>query len=335
MDVQLAENQVKIWAEANSSALGLNNSKIEVKYIWNPGGFVNQSYRVSDGETIRHVKFAPEQSVPKLQQWAKISHYLTNSYNAPQLIHEITQQIIPGYPYGLVSKFIKGKPLSGYSTPMPVIEQALKILHELHNDQEIKKLKANDATAPSYAEAFIEEYITRFEEDLRIIKSEKHLLDFVGEDTIDWFDAEINALKQLAIEHPSFQQAATDVVHNDINWENILADDHHNFWIIDWDDLTVCGDAAMDYSVLLWPLYNTKDWPQLKNQIIDQAGNEILDRMELYFRAKLLDDVIDVLADYIEAENMPDVKEMAQKRAEEIHLRAYPEYRRLYFSDKK
>lgn len=55
-----------------------------------------------------------------------------------------------------------------------------------------------------------------------------------------------------------------------------------------------------------------------------------MERIEFYFRAKLLDDVIDVLADYVEAEQVPELKEMAQKRAKEIHLRAYPEYLSLY-----
>ncbi|WP_424767617.1 hypothetical protein [Paenibacillus sp. sgz302251] len=62
------------------------------------------------------------------------------------------------------------------------------------------------------------------------------------------------------------------------------------------------------------------------------AHDEIFERMELYFRVKLLDDVIDVLADFIDAENIPEVKEMTQKRAMDIHPRAYPEYLRLYIN---
>lgn len=60
------------------------------------------------------------------------------------------------------------------------------------------------------------------------------------------------------------------------------------------------------------------------------VGRERFERMEIYFRAKLLDDVIDALADYIEAENMPEVKQRTQRRAKDIHLRAYPEYLRRY-----
>jgi hypothetical protein len=89
-------------------------------------------------------------------------------------------------------------------------------------------------------------------------------------------------------------------------------------------------DAARDYSVFLWPLYRGKDWPAWKGEIKRLADEETLERMELYFRAKLFDDVIDMLADYVEAESVPDVKETTQQRAKEIHLRAYPKYVRLY-----
>ena len=45
-----------------------------------------------------------------------------------------------------------------------------------------------------------------------------------------------------------------------------------------------------------------------------------MERLELYFRAKLLDDVIDVLADYVEAEQLPEVKAHTQERAKETHF---------------
>ncbi|WP_373229638.1 phosphotransferase [Cohnella sp.] len=330
MNLQLIEKLVKEWAETNSHSLGLNGSKIEAKYIWNPGGFVNQSYRLSDGATIRHIKLAQERKAPRLKQWAMISEHLRNNYNAPRLIEEVTQEIIPGYSYGLVFDFINGKPLSSISNPKPVVEKVLKALNQLHSDKEIKTAISSEAGSHSYSEAFNEEYITRFKEDLQVIRSEKQLLNFVTEESLDWFDSEVEILRQIVSQNPSFQKRATDVVHNDINWENVLAYENSHFWIIDWDDLSVYGDAAMDYSVLLWPLYKSKDWPFWKNQVIGIAGNEIFERIELYFRAKLLDDVIDVLADYIDAENVPHVKEMTQKRAKELHLRSYPEYLRLY-----
>lgn len=330
MELLQDENKVKEWAEANSESIGLNRSKIEAKYIWNPGGFVNQSYRITDGQTFRHLKLSQEQKAVGLKQWVKISEHLTYNYKAPRLIREITQEITSGYSYGLVFDFIEGKPLSSISDPLPVVEKVLRSLHQLHADKGIRMAVVSEDEDYNYAAAFTDEYINRFEEDLQIIRAEKHLLDFVTADTLDWFDTEVEALRIMVSQHPSFQRKASDIVHNDVNWQNILVNDNNEFWIIDWDDLTVFGDAAMDYSVLLWPLYKSKDWTYCRDLVIDLAGLAILERIEFYFRAKLLDDVIDVLADYVEAEQVPELKEMAQKRAKEIHLRAYPEYLSLY-----
>ncbi|GMX64847.1 hypothetical protein Elgi_41160 [Paenibacillus elgii] len=156
------------------------------------------------------------------------------------------------------------------------------------------------------------------------------MLDFVTDDALDWFDSEVETLNRLVHQLPSFQKKANDTVHNDINWHNVLVEENGGFWMIDWDDLAVHGDAAMDYSVFLWPLYGSEDWPFWEERLIALEGRERFERMELYFRAKLLDDVIDVHADYIEAENMPEVKQRTQQRAKDIHLRAYPEYLRRY-----
>lgn len=332
MDIQLSEKQVLEWAKENFKSLGFKCSNIEVNYIWNPGGFVNQSYRLSDGDIARHVKIANEQKVPHLEQWAFISEHLAAHYNAPRLIQEVRHEIVPGYPYGLVFEFLDGKPASTFSDPSEVIQKVMKTLNRLHKDNVIRNAVANK-NVHTYSDAFAEVYISRFEEDLQVIRSENQLLDFVSDAAINWFESEVGYLRELARRNPSFEKQATDVVHNDINWQNILMNGNNDYWIIDWDDLTGSGDAAMDYSVLLWPMYKSRKWTSLKEKMIDLAGQETFDRMELYYRAKLFDDVIDVLADYIEAEKIPDVKKKTQKRAREIHLRAYAEYLKHYVKE--
>lgn len=330
MNIRLAEDRVREWAAANSKALGFRRSQIEVDYIWNPGGLVNQSYRLSDGELVCHLKLAPDRNAPRLRQWARISDRLTDHYHAPRLIGEVTQELVPGYAFGLVFEFVQGKPVSQMTGPQPVLEQVLDTLNGLHKDREIRQVLANETSALTYADAFFEEYISRYEDDMEIVRASKHHLPFVTEASIEWFDTEVEALKQLVRQHPSFSSPATDVVHNDMHWDNVLAVDASSFWIIDWDGLTVNGDAAMDFSVLLWPLYQSGNWPYWRERVVVLAGPEILDRLELYFRAKLLDDVIDLLADYVEAETMPEIKEKTQQRAKEIHLRAYSAYLKLY-----
>ncbi|UVI30474.1 aminoglycoside phosphotransferase family protein [Paenibacillus spongiae] len=330
MDIKAAELKVAEWAKRCGQALGLRGSEIEAAYIWNPGGFVNQSYRVSDGDTVRYVKFAQEERAACLQQWALISGHLAERYHAPRLVREVTQEVIPGYPYGLVFEYLEAKPLSDIADPIPMIPKVLQLLHQLHRDEQIRQTIPSGEAAQTCAEALIDEYITRFEGDLEGIRAGRHALTFVRDQTIEWFEAEIAALRRLAGELPCFRKQASDVTHNDINWQNILANDNRDLWLIDWDNLKANGDAAMDYSVLLWPLYGKWEWPVWREKVIDLAGEEVYERMELYFRAKLFDDVIDVLADYVEAEDMPEVREKTQQRAKEIHLRAYPEYRKLY-----
>ncbi|MBE1442431.1 aminoglycoside phosphotransferase family protein [Paenibacillus sp. OAS669] len=330
MDLHAAEKRMKEWAAANSSSLGLKGADTKAEYIWNPGGFVNQSYRISDGETIRHVKLSTEENASSLKQWTLISEYLSHPYHAPRLVGEVTQEILPGYSYGLVFEYIKGEPLSSISNPDLVVEKLLNVLKRLHSDAEIRRRIPGKAKGRSYAEAFIEEYVARFEEDMQVIRAKRHLLAFVTDSSLDWFDHEVEALKQMANRNEAFQKQAQDIVHNDLNWQNVLVEDSGHFWIIDWDNLVIDGDAAMDYSVLLWPMVRSPKWPWWKERVVGLAGEELLERMELYFRAKLLDDVIDILADYVEAESIPEVKEKTQRRAKEIHLHAYPEYVRLY-----
>ena len=177
MDIKAAEQLVVAWAKEYRHELGLQGSNIEASYIWNPGGFVNQSYRLSDGETIRHVKFVQERKTPHLQQWALLSDHLADRYHAPRLVQEVTQEVLPGYPYGLVFEFIDGMPLSAITDPTPMIPKVLRMLHQLHTDSQIRDVIASKHVL-SYAEALAEEYITRFEEDLEGIRAERHLLTF-------------------------------------------------------------------------------------------------------------------------------------------------------------
>lgn len=78
------------------------------------------------------------------------------------------------------------------------------------------------------------------------------------------------------------------------------------------------------------PFSPSKKLPEWQEKVREVAGDKTVERLSCYFRAKLLDDVIDVLADYVEAEEMPEVKDKTQKRAKKIHLQAYQKYRLLY-----
>ncbi|SFE62144.1 Phosphotransferase enzyme family protein [Paenibacillus algorifonticola] len=331
MQVQLVEKMIAEWASVNADAIGLDPNNIRASYIYNPGGFGNLSVRLTDGRTQLHVKLAPPSKAARLQQWAGVSDYLAENYTAPRLVHAIECEIVPGYPYGLVFEFIEDAiPLKETRNPEVALTGAMATVAKLHRDERLRGMLPKAETR-TYAEAFEDEYITRFTEDLDEIRSSRDLLrDFVSDETILWFEEEVGRLRDTVRLTPAFLLPASDVVHNDLNSNNVLTCDRHGFRIIDWDDLSGQGDAAMDYSVLLWPLTHGPSWPIWREKVQAEAGTAALERLELYFRAKLLDDVIDVLADYVEAEQVPEHREEAQRKARAVHLHSYPQYLAKY-----
>ncbi|QAS51397.1 aminoglycoside phosphotransferase family protein [Halobacillus litoralis] len=326
MKLALFERKVAEWAHNHAEELGLLRKVVTAEYIWNPGGFVNQSYKITDGKRWRHIKLARKENVPALKQWMQVNSLLMSDFKAPTLICEIKEELVPGYPYGLVFEYFEGKPLSGNDQ---VTESVLHKLQQLHSSSKMKE-HLTRMEPITYADAFTKEYITRFQADLSIIESEKDLLSFVDEETLHFFHQEVDDLQERVCEDEAFRGLASDVVHNDMNWHNVLVDDAGGYRIIDWDDLTSSGDAAMDYSVFLWPFYQTAGWDFWREKVEGLAGEEILDRMHYYFKAKLLDEVIDVLADYIEAEELPEIKNFTQEKAMMTHLEALTKYKALY-----
>jgi|GEM_PF-596491 Phosphotransferase enzyme family. len=331
MDLQLAEQKIAEWASANSQSLGISLDHIQATYLYNPGGFGNLSVRLTDGSKRLHVKLAPPHKAARLRQWASVSDYLAEHYTAPKLVHEIHQEIVPGYSYGLIFEFIENAvPLAEGQFSKTLLADVMEKIAKLHGDNHLRGMLP-DAEARTYAEAFEEEYISRFTEDLEGIRKSRELLkDFVSDETIRWFGEEIERLREEVKQSPAFQYSAGDVVHNDLNGNNVLTTRKDDFRIIDWDDLSGQGDAAMDYSVLLWPIADDPSWLTWREKILADAGAAVVERLELYFRAKLLDDVIDVLADYAESEQVPEYKEETQQKAKAIHLRSYPKYLAKY-----
>ncbi len=331
MEVRLAERMIAEWASTNADAIGINPNNIRAAYIYNPGGFGNLSIRLTDGRIRLHVKLAPPGKAARLRQWADVSDYLAEHYAAPRLVHAIDREIVPGYPYGLVFEYIEdATPLAEARNPESALTGVMETAAMLHRDDRLREMLPKVKTR-TYAEAFEDEYISRFTDDLDGIRRSREMLkDFVSDETISWFGEEIGRLRETVRKTSAFLLPAGDVVHNDLNGNNVLTCGRDGFRIIDWDDLSGQGDAAMDYSVLLWPLTHDLSWPIWRDKALAGAGAAAVERLELYFRAKLLDDVIDVLADYVEAEQVPEHREEAQRKARAVHLRSYPQYLAKY-----
>lgn len=317
MDQKWVKSRLIDWAQ--KAGLGLDIDDTDIQYIWNPGGFVNQSYQISDEKKHLHVKFAKRDHQPKLQQWARHNKHLTEHYQAPMLVMDIHESVIPDHPYGLVFEFFSGEVWENQAWTDEIFSK----VSQLHGDQKLKRMLG--AAKKRCTDAFIETYIHRFREDMKIIDANREILSFVEKETFEWFHDVTDQLEEEVLHSPHFDRPADDVVHNDLNQQNILVN-ADGFCMIDWDDLTL-GDGAADYASLLWSWVYTEEWSMWEERVRVLAGDERFERMGLYFKAKLLDGIIDVLADYVEAEEFPDVKERTQHRAKVTHLHALELYK--------
>src|SRR5262245_9476236 len=68
-------------------SLKLSPDRTAVNHVLNWGGFVNQSFSVSDGTVRYHLKITDDpDSTRKLQAWHNIQHLLEQRYRAPEII---------------------------------------------------------------------------------------------------------------------------------------------------------------------------------------------------------------------------------------------------------
>jgi hypothetical protein len=140
---------------------------------------------LADGYTRLHVKLAPPSKAARLRQWAGVIDYLAKHYAAPRLVHAIDREIVPGYPYGLVFEYIEdATPLAETQNPKVVLTAVMETATKLHRDDRLRGMLPKAETR-TYVEAFEDEYISRFMDDLDGIRGSRELLRyFVSDETI-------------------------------------------------------------------------------------------------------------------------------------------------------
>lgn len=112
-----------------------------------------------------------------------------------------------------------------------------------------------------------------------------------------------------------------------------LVTDQKRWFLLDWDDLAL-GDPALDYAMLLRnALSQNKRLPW--QDFLGARDIYFAQRMELYLRAGLLDQVIDVLADYVECAVAPEHRERVQEQKRREHVEALSRYRKIYGAEKQ
>jgi hypothetical protein len=303
------------------SRLNLNPCHTRVNHVLNWGGFVNQSFSIEDGRVRYHLKITNDFDSARLKRWHTVSHVLKERYRAPEIIDWLEFPEI-GFA-GLLQQQIDGRTANLRSHPV-LMEQLIDLLDRLHKDADVRAHFKASESAKTYLDHFIETYIDRFNADIELIVGAQ--LPFLTSVLLKWMRAETDRLQATADSIQAFHNRASEPVHGDLNENNVLVT-QDSWFVLDWDDLAI-GDPAIDFAVLAWPVvFEGGDWRELPMPYID---SDFQARIELCFRAQLLDEVIDPLADYVAAAMVPSKQAEVQLIKRQRHEEALERYRRTW-----
>lgn len=313
---------------AHAADFGLQADAIEVTHVLNPGGFVNFSYRISDGRTHLFAKLSTaEHRRGRLEAWQELDPLL-RPHRAPPVLAAVDL----GSAAGLVFPWLPGRsPVFGPE----VIRSVLAVAVDLWADDELADRLRDRATVmpggpptrTTAANSYFDNYHDRFTADLAEIAS--NCPPFVDPAVLDFMRGEVDAMERRVRDSSAFQEDVTTPVHGDLWLNNVLWESAESWWLLDWDNVQI-GDPAIDLAMLTGPA--PSDLRPLKrlDLVKEVAPPDIVERLGLLGQASLLDWVIDPLADWLEADAVPDQADEARPEKERLHREALALYREVY-----
>jgi hypothetical protein len=235
-----------------------------------------------------------------LTTWARVAALLADRHAAPPVLDvlQVAGHTALLFPY--VDAPAADRPALHHR-----YDEANAILAGLHGDAELATLLGPPTTT---AACIREVWVTRFVADLDIIEG------YVGKDLHAYLADEVDALADLA---DALDAPAHAAVHGDPWHENFLVAPDR-LWLLDWEDLSV-GDPAVDDAILRHDAIGTDPhhWP-------DEPVHA------LARRALMLDVVIDVAADWVEAELLTGGDPLVRRQKEAAYLAGLEVYRDAY-----
>lgn len=323
MELRSLQSHLQKLLVNHAHELGLNPKSIDLTYVLNWGGFVNASFTATDGVRRLHVKVSQsDESDDCLRQWCKVHQKLEQKYHAPKILLHLNipetkhEAIIFEHIYGEIPKTLSSE----------LAKDVLGVLHRLHTDEGLARiLEPSGSHMPTFADCYKQTLHERFIEDLAIIKG--NLPPFVDQDCFDWMRQQADKLLTEVENSNSFNLKSDRVAHGDLWLNNLLVDQHNSFWILDWDDLAI-SDPALDLIMLLGPSVETIEPFEISEGNIWNypMDSDLEKRLKIYAPARLLDWVIDPLADYVEAEAAPEVADEVREKNRQFHLDAKAAY---------
>jgi aminoglycoside phosphotransferase (APT) family kinase protein len=325
MDLDPFQSITAAHLAARAPELGLDADRLEVEYVLNWGGFVNRSFRVTDGRTVLHLKLAHEQPyLDGVRQFWELRPRMAQRYRAPEPLAWID---VPGTDYaGVLSRWIDGAAPTVLGGRLA--EEIVATVSALHADGELAARLPRLGAPRTCADAYLRTYSERFHADLAFVEQARP--PFVPVEVRAWMRGEAGWIDAAVAAAPAFREPAEAPTHGDLWLNNLLVTPRGDWFVLDWDDLRL-SDPALDWAMLFGPTRNDP------GRVADGAlppgmplGAAVRERLALYARASLLDWIIDPLADWIDAGEAPEHIHEVRPEKERIHHAALVAYRQRY-----
>jgi fructosamine-3-kinase len=313
-----------ILARALDVELDLDALRIEPILNW--GGFVNRSFRLSDGRRQYFLKLSRDPDGRHgLGRWHSLAEIIENRYHGPHMVAWL-EVGSTGYA-GALFEWLDGAVVDHLDGDLKA--RVSRVVTRLHADDALadRLLEAGDRVVPC-AEAYLRSYHDRFSEDLAFVAADPP--PFLPSGRLEWMEREADGLASRVREAASFRSPADRPIHADLWANNVLVDRDGHWYLLDWDGLRL-GDPVMDWAMLFGP--SREHARALDEEEVSASvplGESERQRLRLYARASLLDWVIDPLADWVQAGSEPQHGEQVRLANRRVHEEAFEEYARRY-----
>ena len=304
---------------------GLEGSPLSVERVSHAGSIQRRSLTISDGEIKYHLKLAySPDHIDKLRKWYGLNQALLERYRAPLIADWID---IPDTGFsGLLCEHVAGRPADLGASPR-LTREIVDLASRLHADEEMRATLLPLTPEGTCGDYFNSVWIRRFKEDLAIIEAQPP--GFVPSETLQWMRGETLAIGRMVASMEAFSAKASSPVHGDLWNDNILVADDGLWRIVDWDDIAL-GDPALEFAVLLEPIFDQHQEASLADLLPYRPDFGFNQRLEVCLRAQRLYRAIESLANHIEAEALGHRADRVREENETLHRVALRSYKRRY-----
>lgn len=306
--------------------LDLNGDTLAIEPILNWGGFVNRSFRVSDGRRSLFLKLTSYADAREgLEVWRRNASLLESRYHAPGMVGWLDLPHLNVS--GPMFRWIEGR------TPARITDRLAgeigSVIEALHRDEQL----AGRLPGPVHdcAEAYRRSYHERFTEDLEFVAASPP--PFVDAALLAWIRSRVSRLEARVNELPAFREPAGCPIHGDLWINNVWLEGADRWYLLDWDGVCL-GDPVIDWTMLFGPTRSdpraTTEGEVLKYVRLSDLERE---RLSVYAEASQLDWLLDPLSDWVGSENEPEHGPAMRQANARVHAQALLNYRTRYGSD--